>query len=397
MTIRVKNIINERNIIEFIRRHIIFIAFIGVSITAFLLRWQMIEHQTADFYAYVNVWIQQLCEYPGLSGLGENIGEYNVPYMFFLSILPYTPFDYLYGVKLFSVLFDYIGAVAAVKIIAHIGKTKLFTRAGLAVYSAMLLSPCVFLDSAYWGQCDSIYLAMLLYCIYYMLKEKYAVSMIFYGISIAFKLQAVFFLPVILIFYFASRKMSIKYILCIPAAYLVMILPALIAGRGFKDTLLIYFSQTELYPFMTLSCPNLYNIFPDVDYFMFKKAAILLTLSVLGAGAAIFISKKKEMTKKDLLLLSLWSFQVCVFFLPAMHERYAYGLCILSIIWAFAHFKDWIVAVGLNYITLRSFVPYLNQIEIPDMRILSIGSLLLLILTTYRLLVKPDYNEQNII
>lgn len=397
MTIRVKNIINERNIIEFIRRHIIFIAFIGVSITAFLLRWQMIEHQTADFYAYVNVWIQQLCEYPGLSGLGENIGEYNVPYMFFLSILPYTPFDYLYGVKLFSVLFDYIGAVAAVKIIAHIGKTKLFTRAGLAVYSAMLLSPCVFLDSAYWGQCDSIYLAMLLYCIYYMLKEKYAVSMIFYGISIAFKLQAVFFLPVILIFYFASRKMSIKYILCIPAAYLVMILPALIAGRGFKDTLLIYFSQTELYPFMTLSCPNLYNIFPDVDYFMFKKAAILLTISVLGAGAAIFISKKKEMTKKDLLLLSLWSFQVCVFFLPAMHERYAYGLCILSIIWAFAHFKDWIVAVGLNYITLRSFVPYLNQIEIPDMRILSIGSLLLLILTTYRLLVKPDYNEQNII
>lgn len=392
MAIRVKNKINERNIIEFIRRHIILIAFFGVSVTAFLLRWQMIEFQTADFYAYVNAWIQELSRYPGL---GENIGEYNVPYMFFLAILPYTPFNYLYAVKIFSIIFDYLGAIAAVKIVAHIGSKKLFTKTGLAVYSAILLSPCVFLDSAYWGQCDSIYFAMLLFCLYYMLKEKYAVSMIFFGISLSFKLQAVFFLPVILIYYFASRKMSIKYILCIPAAYLVMILPAIFAGRGFKDTLLIYFSQTELYAYMTLSCPNLYNIFPDVDYYMFKNVAIFLTLSVLGVGAALFISKKKEMTKKDLLLLSLWVFQVCIFFLPAMHERYAFGLCILSLIWAFAYHKDWIVAVGLNYITLRSFVPYLTQTEIPDMRVLSIGSLLLLILTTYRLLVKPDYNKMS--
>lgn len=395
MAIRVKNKINERNIIEFIRRHIILIAFFGVSVTAFLLRWQMIEFQTADFYAYVNAWIQELSRYPGLSGLGENIGEYNVPYMFFLAILPYTPFNYLYAVKIFSIIFDYLGAIAAVKIVAHIGSKKLFTKTGLAVYSAILLSPCVFLDSAYWGQCDSIYFAMLLFCLYYMLKEKYAVSMIFFGISLSFKLQAVFFLPVILIYYFASRKMSIKYILCIPAAYLVMILPAIFAGRGFKDTLLIYFSQTELYAYMTLSCPNLYNIFPDVDYYMFKNVAIFLTLSVLGVGAALFISNKKEMTKKDLLLLSLWVFQVCIFFLPAMHERYAFGLCILSLIWAFAYHKDWIVAVGLNYITLRSFVPYLTQTEIPDMRVLSIGSLLLLILTTYRLLVKPDYNKMS--
>ncbi|MGN1480627.1 hypothetical protein [Porcipelethomonas sp.] len=372
---------------EFIRKHIVTIGFAAAALMAVILRILMLDHETSDYSFFMKNWIIQLAQYDGLSGLGENIGEYNVPYMLFLALLPYLPFDDLTEIKILSIIFDFVGAFAAIKVVSMITRKKFFSAFNLALFSVIIFCPVVFINSAFWAQCDFIYVSMILFCMYFMMKEKYGCAMIFYGIAFVLKLQAIFFLPVILIYYFASKKMSALNLLYIIPVYFIGILPAIIAGRGFKDTLTIYFKQTDIYEQLTMACPNIFN-FITGDYEMFKKVGIILTITVLGLGACAFIYQRKDVSGSDLVLLSFWVTYVCIFFLPAMHERYTFITCILSILWAFIYKKDWWIALAVNAVSFLSYTPYLFQNTVIDLNYLAVANLILLVLVSRRLFVK---------
>lgn len=371
----------ESKVMDFIRKHVIIIGFIAVSAVAFAVRLAFFDYKTYDYYGYMVAWINQLKEYEGLKGIGQNIGEYNVPYMLFLNIVGRTSYNDLYEVKAFSVLFDYLCAWIIMR--TAIGKRKILSPWGLAIWTAVLLSPVSFLDSGFWAQCDSIYTSLCIVCFYYLLNEKPVPAMIFYGIAFAMKLQAIFFLPVLLIYYVASRKISILHFLIVPAVYSVMVLPAIIVGRSVSDTFRIYFAQTDLYHNLTISCPNIYNIISG-DYDMFKKMGIFLTIAVLGAAACYFMYFKIK-SNNAYIYLAFWSSYLCVFLLPSMHDRYSYLSCMLSILWAAVCKKDWWIAAAVNIITLISWAPYLMQRDIMSFEYLSIINLALVLYITYRL------------
>ena len=253
----------EKKIAGLLQKYDVLLGFLAISIIAFQLRWHLYPHETADYSFFMKSWIAQLMEHPGLSGIGQNIGEYNVPYMLFLAIVGRTSFNDLYEIKNLSVLFDFLGSAAAVLLLSKIKGTKLLTPQNLLAYSVLLLVPNTFLNSAFWGQCDFIYVTFLLLCTYFLVKENYPAAMIFYGIALAFKLQAIFFLPVLLIYYFASRKVNILHFLWIPLVFFIMDLPAIIAGRGLSDTLNIYRAQTDIYK-QLCSCPVIMSCSPSL-------------------------------------------------------------------------------------------------------------------------------------
>ncbi|WP_295214482.1 hypothetical protein [Ruminococcus sp.] len=378
----------ETRFLDFFQKNVIFIGFFAVSILGLLLRIKLFPLETADYSYFMKSWIDQLKEHPGISGIGENIGEYNVPYMFFLAVIARTPFSDLYEIKGFSVLFDFIGAFAVILLLSHFQQTKLFTMENLLAYAAILFTPVVFLNSAFWAQCDFIYVSMLLFCMYFMVKERYALSMIFFGIAFAFKLQAMFFLPVILIYYFAAKKMRALNFLWIPVVFIIAALPAIFAGRGIVDTFTIYTKQTSIYENLTMECPNIYVFLPG-DYAIFSKVGIMLTILTLGIGACLLIHKG-SMDSKEIVLLAVWSTMVCIYFLPAMHERYVFIACIFSIVWAFLYHKDWWIAVGINLVCFLSSVTYLFKVTIFDLKYLAVANLVFLIAITIRLFARLD-------
>lgn len=367
----------ELKIMNFIRKHIITIGFFAVSAIALAIRLVLFSHETYDWYGFILPWINEMKEYDGLKGIGQNIGEYNVPYMLFLNIVGKTPFNDLYETKALSVIFDYICAWIITK--TAVGKEKIMSSSGLAVWTAVLLSPISFLDSAFWSQCDSIYTTFCILCFYYLLNEKPVPAMIFYGIAFAMKLQAIFFLPFLLIYYFSSQKISILHFLIIPGVFAVMVLPAIIAGRSISDTFGIYLAQTDLYKDLTVACPNIYNIISG-DYDMFKKMGILLTVAVLGIAVCYF-----TYTNTKTIYIALWSSYICVFLLPSMHDRYSYLSCMLSILWVAISKKDWWIALSINIITLLSWSPYLFQKTIISFEYLSLINLILVLFMTYKL------------
>lgn len=349
----------EKKIAGLLQKYDVLLGFLAISIIAFQLRWHLYPHETADYSFFMKSWIAQLMEHPGLSGIGQNIGEYNVPYMLFLAIVGRTSFNDLYEIKNLSVLFDFLGSAAAVLLLSKIKGTKLLTPQNLLAYSVLLL------------------------CTYFLVKENYPAAMIFYGIALAFKLQAIFFLPVLLIYYFASRKVNILHFLWIPLVFFIMDLPAIIAGRGLSDTLNIYRAQTDIYKQLTMNCPNLFVFMPG-DYELFSKLGIWTAFAIFMVSA-FAIARQGIRDNKQLVLLALWSAMVCIYFLPAMHERYVFICCIFSILWAFLYRKDWWIAVGINFVTLLSSANYLFKVDIMEMKYLALANLVLLGAITIRL------------
>ena len=76
-----------------------------------------------------------------------------------------------------------------------------------------------------------------------MLAGHPVLGVVSIGASFAFKLQAVFVMPVFLLFWL-TRRVKLRHALAFPATCVVMVLPAVIAGRGLWDALTIPFQQT---------------------------------------------------------------------------------------------------------------------------------------------------------
>ena len=381
----------EIKICEFLKKHIVIIGFAAVTLLSVILRLAMLDKVTSDYSFFMSKWISQLNEYKGLSGLGQAIGEYNVPYMAFLAIIGKTPANELYEIKMLSIIFDYVGAFAAVKLLSLIGKSKFFSVSNLAAYAVILLNPVFFLNSAYWAQCDFIYTALCVLSFYYILNGKNNPGLIFFALALTVKLQAIFFLPVLVICYFVTGKIKIASFLWIPPIFVLAALPAIIAGRDVFETLGIYFAQTSIYSSLTMSCPNIF-IFITGEYEMFSKVGIILTLTVLGVGLC-YLMRRKELTCEQMPLLAAWCSFVCIFFLPAMHERYPFMACVFSLIWVFASKKDVWVAIGINLVCFLSYTPYLFHNTVVDMKYLAIANLVFLIFMSYRLFS----GEENLI
>lgn len=381
----------ETVVIDFIQNNVLVIGFAAVTFLAVMLRCAFLKYESGDWYYFLSRWIKSLGEFDGLKGVGQEIGEYNVPYMLFLNIVAKTSWNDLYEVKWFSIFFDFIIAIA-IDLIVFDKKERISMRS-LLIYSLVILSPVSFIDSAYWGQCDGIYTAFLLLCFMLLFKEKYLGSMIMFGIALAFKLQAVFVLPVILIYYFAAKKMSIKYFLAIPVTYLVFVMPAIIAGRGFWATLKIYSTQTKLYKLLTVDCPNVYNIITG-DYEMFRKMGIFFTLTVLGTAACYFIYHKIE-DKSAYLMLAFWSTFVCVYFLPGMHDRYIYLACFFGIAYSALTGREVLITLGVNVVGLLGWIKYLFHITTLKHEYLAIVNFILLFILTVKLFRVADKTDEQ--
>ena len=195
----------ERKFWMWIEKNIFIISLLVVTILGGLIRLSLRRYVSGDAGADLLNWYAEIQSGGGLKSLGHQVGNYNMLYQFLIAIMTYIPIQPLYAYKVLSCVFDYLlaGAVGYLvyKLVEEDKRWK-----GLLAYGMVILSPIVFLNSAVWAQCDSIYVFWIILSLIFLLQEKYIPTFLCYGIAIAFKLQAVFFLPVLLFLYFAERK-----------------------------------------------------------------------------------------------------------------------------------------------------------------------------------------------
>lgn len=379
--------------------YIVFLLLAGAA--AFGVRWMGIEHITADFETCLIPWSAAMKTGQGPKILLSYDGDYNMPYITVLWLLNYLPGRTIVKVKLFSVLFEYLGAVAAGLIAAYFaeeGKKELwFTMACVAV----LFYPSAVLNGAWWGQCDFIYVAFLLYMIFALLKRRYGIAMVLLGCAFSFKLQAVLILPVLLIFWWKKRSFSGAYFLLVPVMMEVLCIPAILGGYSVFIPFSVYTRQLGRYPYMYVFYPNFWALFREAPYYIFSSVAILSIVAGLGIFAVAVIRKKSAISEKQWMEFAVWSIFFMMCFLPCMHERYGMLLEVLAVIYAFLNWRTWWNAVIIG---LGSFIAYLQvtfgQSIIPDQWIaaaylLSLGLFTWQMIKNWNAETGKEENEEN--
>lgn len=358
---------------------------------ALIIRLSLFDFVSGDYGSFLEPWVEEMRQYDGIAALGQNIGNYNVPYMVILWLISKSHLLPLYLIKMVSILFDLLLAWFGMKLVSLKWNRPAIL---LTAYVGTLLLPTVILNSAWWAQCDSIFLALALGGLYYGMTGKGIKCCTLFALSLCFKLQAVFLLPFLLPF-LLNRKVRIRDLAAFPIVYFVTILPALLAGRGLWDTLTIYFQQMGEYPQLTLNCPNLYSFFnlsvsPELSMAGTIFAA-LFTMMLLW----LLHRKRGRLSAKSFLLAAFVLSLGLVYVLPHMHERYSFPADLLAFLLIFYDYK-WIALPAATQIcSAFSYMAFLNA-QVPlSLPVLSLIRLITLLAALYQLMVYLLQNEVN--
>ena len=260
---------------------------------AVLLRLLCRDYVSGDFTDYVGRWISFFRENGRWAALKEPIGDYNVMYQYILILISYFRGSGLYLVKLVSVAFDFVLAAGCAACLKAMGTDALRRR---LCFCAVLLMPTVVLNGAFWGQCDSVYTALAVWSVCFLMCEKNYASMAFLALAFSFKLQTVFVMPV---FFMAliCRRLRLREILVFPAVLLLTCLPAVLCGKPLADIIGVYLRQTGEYPLMSMNASTLARLLRLSDYSpvaekllrAYREAAAIVVSSLVFGALHLFL------------------------------------------------------------------------------------------------------------
>ena len=304
-------------------------------ILAFFIRAYFFYYKTWDYKDFLTKWVDFFRTHGGFKGLKYSVGNYNIPYLYFLALFSYSSIPDLYLIKLLSTFFDIVLAYAAMMLVRKSGKSAY--QSSLCFFLVLFL-PTVMLNSAVWAQCDSIFVSLALLGLELALPDQEneknghpVLSMIFIALSFGFKLQAVFIMPIWLVLWIWKKY---KWYLfgVFPLTYFILILPAVLLGRPLKDAILLYADQANTVgDALNYTAPSLTALMKNTD--SAETISIVLIFCAFAAMAAVLtvgILYCRKLTNSIFLKLSVLMVLVIPFLLPHMHDRYFYTADVLT-------------------------------------------------------------------
>ena len=383
-----------------------------------LARVSMLDFVTADYNSFLSGWLDIFRE-GGFGMLAKNVGDYNLIYQYFLLLITRVPLHDLYLIKLISVAFDYALALAMMRAAGRFAGEK----AALPVFLTVLALPTVLLDGACWGQCDSVYVFFIVLSLYFLATDRPMRSAASLAVAFAFKLQTIFFFPVVLLG-LIHKKYRLRDALVFAAAYIATMIPALLAGKPFLEALLVYANQSmgQYYDRLTYGAPNLYMFFPMMDFSTgqpFKWMRSIPGLDAEGTNAYLnpdiypdlqhaalyacvilvliavlyWLMHWKEITPDMTLDFAMFCAIFLPFVMPKMHERYFFLADLLSVLYAASHRRRRYLPLLVAGASLTSYASYLMRQVPVDQRVSALMMLTALVIVGRDLLTGMRKNR----
>ncbi len=430
------------------------VVFIVLFIVAIILRIWLYQVQTSDYTFFLSQWYDFIKNNGGFAAFKSNFSNYNVPYLYLLALTTYLPVSKLIAIKTLSVLFDGLLALFTYLILNERYKGSYLPIVGALV---VLFAPTIFINSAAWGQADATYAAFCLGSLYFLLKERPGWACAFFALAISFKLQAIFFAPVLLVL-LLKRKLPLKYLVLIPLIFLLLLVPAFIAGRSAWSLLTIYPGQVSTGgvggggqfnrgaggfpggsgqfnrgaggfsgasgaggipggtgPFnrgtggfggrnfssssLTFNAPTFYQWLPANAAGYWKWIGIILAGAVVVLVSALVWASKQKFTASLLLKVTLVFALAIPFLLPEMHERYFYLADVVSIIYAFYFPRYFFVAIIVQLCSLLSYAPYFLNRQVVGLSYVAVAVLAVTIVTMTDLILTlyPEIRKRKVV
>ena len=332
-----------------------------LTAAAFAARYLVLDYVTLDYRDFLSKWVDYFRNNGGFRALDQSVGNYNIPYLYFLAAFSYSDINDLYLIKLLSIFFDVLLAYGSALILSRFTESK---GRIIACFFTVLMLPTVFLNGSLWGQCDSTYAALAILGIYCALDDRPVLSMILAALSFGFKLQAVFVLPVYAVLWMKG-KFKLRHFAVFPAAYILLVLPAVLLGRPFLETITLYFNQTgSIGSGLNYNSPSIYSMFQyslPQEYNAAASALGIIAAAVyMTAILVVCYVNRNRLTEKSILAAALLFAIGIPFLLPHMHDRYFFAADILSIITAFAAVRFSAIPLLVQFASLLGYHAYLK-------------------------------------
>lgn len=327
---------------------------------ALFLRVLLLDHSTLDYQNFLSRWVAYFRENGGIAALKYPIGDYNVPYLYMLALLSYLPIPDLYGIKLFSILFDLLLAWSGLRLAKRLSANE---NVPLWAFSILLLLPTVVLNGACWGQCDSVWGALCVLALACALEDRPVPSLALLALAFSFKLQAIFVIPLWCALWFTGR-VRFRHLFTFPGVFILSMVPALLVGKPVKDILSIYLNQagnSVSWKTVNYNSPSVFALLPyhsEPAPWVPRLAIGLAFLFMLGVLTLLFFRRKAV----DDLSLALAGAALSLgipFFLPYMHERYFFLGGVLLVILSCALPSLSPAAAGAELASLGGYHAYL--------------------------------------
>lgn len=356
---------------------------IGMVSLAFVLRYCCLTYETLDYQDWLVTWLNALREAGPWKGLGQEIWScnYNVPYIYFLALIAKSGVRDLLLIKLFSILFDVILAWTVMRLVGLL--TKDHVRR-LIAFVGVLWLPTVYLNGALWGQCDVIYSTFAVLGLYLALSGKPGWSVAAVAVSVSFKLQGIFLLPMYLVLLIAG-KIKFRHLFIFPAVYVATLLPAVFAGRNFWELLTLYYNNTSsIGEGLNYNSSSMYALF-DFSKLTPSAASSIGIMLALFLCAGVFIAalvRYKSLSDRALLGIAVLFCVGVPFFLPHMHDRYFFMADVLTFALAVTVPALSAAAVCVSFGSFLGYYAYLKMRFLVSMRWGAAAMVVALLLTT---------------
>lgn len=322
--------------------------------------------------AIFNMWYHQVAAVGPWHGIGDEIGNYNAPFVYLLAVLIYVPGPVVFKIKAVFVLFDVVLAVFTYKIA---GLRFSGRRVPMAAALVTVLLPTVVINASWYGQNDAMWASLALGGVYFLLRDRPWIAVTLCAAALAIKPQGIFIFPLLLLLALAGR-LPWRTFLAVPAVLVALDLPALVAGRDPAELFTIYDlgRQAHNIPSLTSRAPSIYAFVPaGAQADTVRTLGYILTAAIiLGLCYILFVRNFETIAAAAL-------FAVAVpFFLPGMHERYFFLADVLTVIYAIHRPRLWPVPLLVQAASLICYQPYLFGGRTPAMLPLEVPATLML-------------------
>ena len=361
------------NIHKGIDKSIFVILILVVTAAAIIVRYISAPFPTNDLVGIIiNGWMKGI-ENVGFSNFYKVDADYSPLYLFMIALFTKLPkgelvtinnytfyLNDMYYIKSVFFLLDLLNAIAIGLIVRHISRNNTLS---LIAYMLFLILPVQFMNSALWGNCDSMYFFCFIYALLFVLKKKDWAVWFMFGLAMSLKLQAVFILPFLFYLVF-SRRLKFYPIIFAPIAVLLSFVPAYICGASFVEPFTFFSKQIGGYSQLTLGCANFWKFFgvrnmDKVDSPL-NKASPYIGLLMIFVFTAIVYLRKIKLTDENIVYTATFLIGLVPFFLPHMHERYFYSLDVLVVIYALIKKKRYYL---IPLMQLSSFIAYYHYLS----------------------------------
>lgn len=328
---------------------------------AMLVRCLLMDHQSDDYLMFLSQWYEVIREGGGFAAIAQPVGNYNVPYLYFIALISYLNVPNLYLYKLFSIFLDVILAWGGLRLVrVLVGEKR--GASPLVAFVVLLFVPTVVLNGSYWAQCDAIYGALVVHAVASLLEGHNKRSLVWLALAFSFKLQTVFIMPLWGVLWLAGR-VKFRELFVFPGVYAFTAVPALLLGKPLMDILGVYWGQMGENDRLTLNAPSIYQFLPaHATYDPELLAQLGICAAAVLAFAMLFVGvwKGKRLDNQLAMAVAMVLVVGIPFLLPHMHERYFYLADVLAVCWAAANVRRIPVAVLVCGSSLASYCVYLR-------------------------------------